>query len=349
MPEQPVRARLVDVAERAGVSKATVSKLLNGRQDLSVRPETRQRVLEAAEALGYRPHSGARALAGASTHVLALLVPALGNPTYVTIARGAYQRARQLGYLSLLAEDFDGQEADESFNDLVQEGRVDGLLIASARPGHPLLDTLSRSPVPHVFLNRAVPGSGRSVTMDVARSSVTALDHLHGLGHRAVGHIAGPPGITPSEVRKEAFLRHAEALGLDAAPVASGEFTEDGGGFAARELLRPTDGGERPPVTALYTSSLAQAIGAMAAIRQLGLRIPEDVSVVGNDDLPVAAHLHPPLTTVAMPLYELGTAAVDALVATIEGAPVGDVVVPTEPRLMLRGSTTRPAGPGETP
>lgn len=346
MPEQPVRARLVDVAHAAGVSKATVSKVLNGRQDLSVRPETRRRVHEAAEALGYRPHSGARALAGASTHALALLVPALGNPTYVTIARGAYQRARELGYLSLLAEDFDGQEADESFNDLVQEGRVDGLLIASARPGHPLLDALNRSAVPHVFLNRSVEGSGRNVTMDVARSSVTALDHLHGLGHRTVGHIAGPSGITPSEVRKEAFLRHAGTLGLDAAPVASGDFTEDGGGSAARELL---SGGGHPPVTALYTSSLAQAIGAMAAIRDLGLRIPEDVSVVGNDDLPVAAHLHPPLTTVAMPLYELGTAAVDALVATIEGRPVGDVLVPTEPQLVLRGSTARPADPGGTP
>jgi DNA-binding LacI/PurR family transcriptional regulator len=344
--EQPVRARLVDVANAAGVSKATVSKVLNGRQDLSVRPETRKRVHEAAEALGYRPHSGARALAGASTHALALLVPALANPTYVTIARGAYQRARELGYLSLLAEDFDGQEADETFNDLVQEGRVDGLLIASARPGHPLLEALRRSPVPHVFLNRSVEGSGRNVTMDVARSSVTALDHLHGLGHQVVGHIAGPPGITPSEVRKEAFLRHAGALGLRAAPVAHGDFTEDGGGSAARELLR---GDGHPPVTAVYTSSLAQAIGAMAAIRDLGLRIPEDVSVIGNDDLPVAAHLHPPLTTVAMPLYELGTAAVDALVATIEGRPVGDVVVPTEPGLMLRHSTAGPAEPGGTP
>ncbi|MFF4209504.1 LacI family DNA-binding transcriptional regulator [Streptomyces sp. NPDC001796] len=341
MAQQTVRARLVDVAQAAGVSKATVSKVLNGRQDLSVRPETRRRVHEAAKALGYRPHSGARALAGASTHALALLVPALTNPTYVTIARGAYQRARELGYLSLLAEDFDGQEADESFNDLVQEGRVDGLLIASARPGHPLLDALRRSPVPHVFLNRSVDGSGRNVTMDVARSSVTALDHLYDLGHRAVGHIAGPPGIAPSDTRKQAFLRHAEELSV-AAPVASGDFTEDGGVSAALELLLPADGDPHPPVTALYTSSLAQAIGAMGAIRSLGLRIPEDISVVGNDDLPVAGHLHPPLTTVAMPLYELGTAAVDALVAAIQGTPPGDVVVPTEPHLVLRGSTARP-------
>lgn len=344
VPVQPVRAKLVDVAEAAGVSKATVSKVLNGR-DLSVREETRRRVHEAARTLGYRPHSGARALAGASTHALALLVPALANPTYVTIARGAYQRARELGYLSLLAEDFDGQEADESFSDLVQEGRVDGLLIASARPGHSLVDAVSRSSIPHVFLNRSVEGSGRNVTMDVARSSVTALDHLHSLGHRAIGHIAGPPGITPSDARKEAFLRHAEHLGLHAAPVASGDFTEDGGVSATLQLLGAAGDGP-PSVTALYTSSLAQAIGAMGAIRSLGLRIPEDVSVVGNDDLPVAGHLWPPLTTVAMPLYDLGTTAVDALVAAIRGTPMGDIVVPTEPRLVSRGSTT---APGATP
>ncbi|ADI04445.1 transcriptional regulator, LacI family protein [Streptomyces bingchenggensis BCW-1] len=345
VPVQPVRAKLVDVAQAAGVSKATVSKVLNGR-DLSVREETRQRVHEAARTLGYRPHSGARALAGASTHALALLVPALANPTYVTIARGAYQRARELGYLSLLAEDFDGQEADESFSELVQEGRVDGLLIASARPGHSLVDTVSRSSIPHVFLNRSVEGSGRNVTMDVARSSVTALDHLHSLGHRAIGHIAGPPGITPSDARKEAFLRHAGQLGLHAALVASGDFTEDGGVSATLQLLGAAKGGGPPPVTALYTSSLAQAIGAMGAIRSLGLRIPEDVSVVGNDDLPVAGHLCPPLTTVAMPLYDLGTTAVDALVAAIRGTPMGDIVVPTEPRLVSRGSTT---APGATP
>ncbi|MER7186925.1 LacI family DNA-binding transcriptional regulator [Streptomyces hyaluromycini] len=347
MPDQPVRARLVDVAREAGVSKATVSKVLNGRQDLSVRPETRARIHEVAEALGYRPHSGARALAGASTHALALLVPSLGNPTYVTISRGAYQRARELGYLSLLAEDFDGQEADETFNDLVKEGRVDGLLIASARPGHPLLETLRRSPVPHVFLNRAVEGSGRNVTMDVARSSVTALDHLHELGHRVVGHIAGPAGITPSEERKQAFLDRAGELGLLAVPVASGDFTEEGGAVAARALLAPTDA--RPRVTALYTSSLAQAIGALHAIGELGLRVPQDVSLVGNDDLPVAGYLTPPLTTVAMPLYDLGTAAVDALVAEIEGKSPGDVVVPTEPRLVRRGSTAPPADPGGRP
>ncbi|MFK4106027.1 LacI family DNA-binding transcriptional regulator [Streptomyces sp. NPDC019531] len=341
---QPVRARLVDVAHAAGVSKATVSKVLNGR-DLSVREETRQRVHEVAQALGYRPHAGARALAGSRTHALALLVPALANPTYVTIARGAYQRARELGYLSLLAEDFDGQQADDSFNDLVQDGRVDGLLMASARPGHPLVDTLRSSSVPHVFLNRPVEGSGRNVTMDVARSSVTALDHLHGLGHRAIGHIAGPAGIAPSDARKDAFLRHADELGLQAAPVASGDFTEEGGVCAALELLGGTPGAP-PPVTALYTSSLAQAIGAMGAIRSLGLRIPEDVSVIGNDDLPIAGHLWPPLTTVAMPLYELGTAAVDALVAAVQGAPTGDIVVPTEPRLVARGSTS---APGATP
>ncbi|MGH1553525.1 LacI family DNA-binding transcriptional regulator [Streptomyces sp. L7] len=246
---------------------------------------------------------------------------------------------------SLLAEDFDGQEADDTFNDLVKEGRVDGLLIASARPNHSLLETLSRNPVPHVFLNRAVKGSGRNVTMDVARSSVTALDHLHGLGHRVIGHIAGPSGITPSEDRRDAFLRHSAALGLASA---TGRLRRlhRGGRRGVRPRTPHPRRGPAPGHRALYTSSLAQAIGAMRAIHERGLRIPEDISLVGNDDLPVAGYLTPPLTTVAMPLHELGTAAVDALVAEIRGESPGDVVVPTEPRLVLRGSTAGPRADG---
>jgi LacI family transcriptional regulator len=265
----------------------------------------------------------ARALAGASTHALALLVPALANPTFATVARGAYTRARELGSRSLLAEDFDGQEADEALSDLARDGRVDGLLIASARPGHPLVEALRRSSIPHVFLNRAVEGSGRNVTMDVARASVTALNHLHGLGHRAIGHVAGPHGIVPSQVREQAFLRRAEELGLSATPGRPRGLHRGGrrgcGAGAAAAGGGDTKGGDPSlPVIALYTSSLAQAIGAMRAVHTLGLRIPGDISLVGNDDLPVAADLSPPLTTVAMPLYELGTAVMDELVAVIQ-------------------------------
>jgi LacI family transcriptional regulator len=340
IPTQGTRARLADVAREAGVSKATVSKILNGNADLSVRPATRERILEAVTRLGYRPHVGARALAGATAGALALLVPALTNPTYVTIARGAHQRARELGYFSLLSEDFGDQEADSSFNELVEAGRVDGLLIASARPGHRLVSALAgvAIPIPHVFLNRAVADSGRNVVMDVSQSSVMALDHLHELGHRAVAHVAGPKGINPSDVREQAFRRHAASLGMSVR-VARGEFSESGGHGGATRLLR--DRG----VTAIYASSLAQSIGVLRAVQDHGLRVPEDISVVGNDDFPVAEFLSPPLTTIAMPLWELGACGVDALVAQLGGEPPRDIVVPTQPQLTRRASTAPPGGP----
>ncbi len=163
------RARLEDVARAAGVSKSTVSRVLSDDATLSVRAETRERVRALAQELGYRPHPVARALATPATGALALLVPALSNPAYVEIIRGAYRRARERGYVLLCAEDFEDQEADEAFTELVDGGRVDGLLIASARPENRLLAALERHRVPHVFVNRSVPGARANVTLDVER------------------------------------------------------------------------------------------------------------------------------------------------------------------------------------
>ena len=151
------RVRLVDVAAACGVTKSVVSRVLNNDPTLNVRPETRQRILAAAQRLGYRAHAGARALAGSRARALALLIPDLSNPVYSRIIRGAYRRAREHGYVMLLAEDTAEDEADESFADLVEEGRVDGLLIASARPAHRLLSSARLARLPHVFVNREIP------------------------------------------------------------------------------------------------------------------------------------------------------------------------------------------------
>ena len=219
MPDSPAaqprvpRARLEDVARAAGVSKSTVSRVLSGDATLSVRDETRERVRALAQELGYRPHPVARALATPATGALALLVPTLSNPAYVEILRGAYRRARERGYVLLCAEDFEDQEADEAFTELVDGGRVDGLLIASARPENRLLDALERHWVPHVFVNRSVPGARANVTLDVARASRVAYEHLAALGHTAIGHVAGPRGVQSARGREEAFLLAAAEHG----------------------------------------------------------------------------------------------------------------------------------------
>jgi LacI family transcriptional regulator len=324
------------VAKQAGVSKAAASKVLNGNPDFSARPETRLRIIEAAQALGYRPHVAARALATSHARTVALLVPKLTNMTYVTIARGAFERARERDYVSVMSEDFDEHSAMAAFRDLVDVGRVDGLIVASARPDHTLVGALAESAIPHVFLNRAVPGSGRNVVMDVAKSSRLALRHLADLGHRVVAHVAGPRGIAPSDERARAFVESASEFGLRVCQVEHVEFTEAGGAEGAARIVKTGQ------ATGVYASSLAQAIGFLHGAQEAGVRIPEDISVIGNDDFPIAAFLSPPLTTVAMPLRELGRHGADAIIDQLEGKVPGDTVIPTEPQLIVRASTGPP-------
>ncbi|WP_210435134.1 LacI family DNA-binding transcriptional regulator [Saccharopolyspora sp. ASAGF58] len=329
--------RLIDVATASGVTKSVASRVLNNDPTLNVRPETHQRVWDTAAKLGYRPHAGARALAGAEARALALLIPDLTNPVYSRIIRGAYRQARRHGYVVLLAEDTTDDQAGKSFTELVETGRVDGLLIASARPHHPLIGSLAR--VPHVFVNREVPGSGRNVGMDLAAASATAVRHLHQLGHHVIGMVSGPVDLEPARARYAGFVDQMRALGLDPGLVERGEFSEAGGADAAARLLRA-----HPGITALYTSTLSQAVGAMHAVRTAGRRMPEDLSIIAYDDLPLADYLAPPLTTIGMPLQALGAAAVDAVLDQLAGRPTADRTIDTQPVVIERASTMPHAG-----
>jgi DNA-binding LacI/PurR family transcriptional regulator len=327
------RTRLEEVAERAGVSKSIASRVLNGDPTVSVREDTRQRVLAAARDLAYRPHSLARALASAKMGALALFVPAFDNPAYTAMIRGAYARARERGYVLLAAEDFDGQSADEAFTELVEAGRLDGLMIASELPAPTLLAALERHWVPHVFVNRAIPGAVSNVVMDVARASELAVDHLHHLGHTRIGHVAGPAAVESALRREEAFLAAAAARGLEPVVVRA-PFSEPGGDEGTRRLLA-----DHPDLTALYLSSFGQATGALHAAAELGRRVPDDLSMLAFEDVPSSAYTVPPLSTIAMPMRQLGEKAVDVLLDLIGGAPPAMHELPTEPRVVVRGST----------
>jgi DNA-binding LacI/PurR family transcriptional regulator len=331
------RVRLVDVATASGVTKSVASRVLNADPTLNVRPKTRDRVLAAARELGYQPHAGARALAGAESRALALLIPDLTNPVYSRIIRGAYEQAHRHGYVLLLAEDTANQQADESFTELVETGRVDGLLIASARPAHPLIGSPRLARVPHVFVNREVPGSGRNVGMDLPAASATAVRYLHDLGHRTIGMVSGPSELEPARARTAGYVAEMTSLGLDPNAVAHGAFSEQGGAEAATELLN-----SNPSLTAIYASTLGQAVGVLHAARAHGRRIPGDLSVIAYDDLPLADYLAPPLTTIAMPLLELGAAAVTAVLAQLGGQPPRDIRVNTVPTVIERGSSWPP-------
>lgn len=335
---QANRARLADVAEAAGVSKSIASRVLNGDGRVSVREETRQRILDAAERLAYRAHVAARLLRHARAGVVGLLTPDLTNPVIGRIVRAAVGRARALDHALLLYEDTDGAEAAATVGELCAGGRIDGLIVVSARPGHPLLEQLAESNLPHVFVNRAVPGSSRNVTMADERASAVVVDHLAGLGHRRLGHVAGPASLDPARRRIDGFLARAAELGLEAL-VAEGDFSPAGGRAATAALLDRPD-----PPTALYASSITQAPAVLRAAHERGMRVPSDLSVCTYDESPLAAQLVPALTTVAMPLDALAVAAVDALAEQLAGGPPRDVTVPDEPSLIVRESTG-PPGP----
>lgn len=324
------RARLIDVAREAGVSKATASRVLNADPNFSSRSETRASVLAAAAALGYVPHSGARALAGVPTRALLMLSPSMDNPSNATIARGANARAMERGYLTLLTEDLGEAGLTDRALSLAHGGKVDGIIVGSAPGQDDLVERLAASTIRHVFVNRAVSGSTRNVVYDFAASSRVAAQALQEHGHRRIGHIAGPPGITPSDVRAGTIRQLAEHGEVDLVTVSS-DFTEEGGFRAMSELVKHG-------VTGVFATSLAQGIGALRWAGSHGLRVPDELSIIANDDMPVAAYTTPPLTTVRTPLYEMGAAAADTLIAQVEDDIVQNVTIDDRPQLVFRAT-----------
>lgn len=328
-------ARLVDVARAAGVHVSTASRVVNGTGELTIRPETRQRILRAAERLRYRPNAIARGLKTASAGSIGLLIPSLRNPVLSAITRGAFDRAWERGFVVLLAEDRDDSNALNAYERLVGEGRIDGILIASARPGSPLMERFSTDDVPCVFVNRRLPGSSRNVSMREEDAGRIAAEHLIELGHRRLAHVSGPKDLDTASRRCAGFRQAAEDAGLKVR-VEAAPFDEKGGFDAITKLLK-----SRPP-TGVFVSNINQAVGATAGVRARKLSIPGELSMIGYDDDPMAEYLEAPLTTVAMPLHELGMAAVDSLIDQIEGDQPADLVVETEPRLVIRASTAPP-------
>jgi DNA-binding LacI/PurR family transcriptional regulator len=337
------RCTLADVAAAARTSSPIASRILNKDPSLSVGLSLRRRVEAAARDLGYRPHAAARALRSSSTGALGFLVPTLSNPVFHEIVRGATACAIRHDFVVLLLEDPSGDGTRTEFAELVSAGRIDGLIIASARASSlvGLQEELGGRHIPHVFLNRGVAGSERNVVLDDDRGIGMAVDHLVGLGHRRMAHIDGPLDIDPAARRIAAFRRHAARHPVDAAYTYSGEFLVEGGAEAARDLLM-----EHPEVTGLIVSGPSQAAGILTVAMSLGRRVPEDLSIVSYTDAPLAHVVTPPLTVVDMPLRAMGAAGVEALVAQLPGdTPPGDRVVDGEVRLVVRGSTApAPAG-----
>ncbi len=324
------RAKISDVARLAGVSTATVSRALS--QPALLTAETRAAVEQAIHATGYRPNQAARNLRHRRAGGIVALVPNLANPFFSEILSGIAEVLRPAGY-NLLVADTAGDGA-ALVRDHAEPSRADGLIVLDG--ALPLSAFDGRVPV--VEACEWVPGlAAPRVKIDNRAAAALAVAHLVGLGHRRIGHIAGPPGNVLTEARRAGTADALATHGLTLAPGAlyPGDFGFDSGRAAARIWLAQPRA-TRP--TALFLQSDAMACGFLGEVLHHGLKVPEHVSLVGFDDIELVAHITPPLTTIRQPRVEIGRTAARRLLARLAGeADSGDTILPVE--LVVRGST----------
>jgi LacI family transcriptional regulator len=325
-------ATIADVAEKAGVSTATVSRVLAGVG--RARPETQARVLEAARELDYRPSEVARSLKRRSTQTLGLIITDIENPYFPELVRAVEDAARAAGFSVLLCNAADDPEREASYLDLLVDRRVDGLIIAASSLGVRQGEWLTAPPIPVVLVNTAAPDADLPTIMsDNEGGGRVATEHLLALGHRRFGYLMPPPRNVDAPARLAGVRRALDAAGVsrDVLTVAPGEALVGGGEAAAYDLLD-----RAPETTAIVAYNDLMAIGALRALRRRGRRVPADTSVVGFDDVPVAAYVDPPLTTISQRTEEMGRWAVTRLIGE-NGTGPPSVRLPVD--LQVREST----------
>ncbi len=338
MPDPPVTLR--DVAVRAGVHPATVSRALNPETRILVSEDTARRVLDAAAELGYSPNPVARSLRTRRSHTVGVLIPDLNNPLFPPIVRGLEDRLAVDGYVALIGNTDSDDQRERMVFDQMRARHVDGLVLATARLRHPLLAEASRADLPVVLINRlAQDYSFPSVSVDNERGVRMAVGHLASLGHRRIAHIAGPQEMSTGLSRYRGFVTAMESGGL---PVDSDQvvfaksFTVEEGLRCSRLLLERGTG-----CTAIAAGNDMLAVGCYAALDEAGLSCPEDISVVGFNDMPFIDRLRPPLTTIRFPHYQVGTEAAQLLLERIAEHAGPVKILYLAPELVVRGSTAR--------
>jgi LacI family transcriptional regulator len=349
VPTQRSRLRagvtLVDVARAAGVDQSTVSRVLRSDPRANVTEATRRRIRDAANRLGYVPNATARSLAMRRTSTIGLLVPNAMSLVFADVIRGANDAALELGYVLVIADASELGRASDAVRKLVLEGRVDGLLIASGTITDEITDDLLESFANCVVLNRRIGSRVASVIEDDELGMYLGTLELIENGHKDIACLAGPEDIDTSRRRLAGFRRAMREAGLTArrACIVHAPFDEAGGYAGMSQLLELQ---VRP--TAVASASLAAAIGGMAAARAVGIRIPDELSLTAFHDAPIANYLSPPLTTVAMPLTELGRQAVHMLHRRLrnERGPLHLKVKDPSPSLVRRGSVVAHASSG---
>lgn len=309
-----------DVARAAGVSRTTVSMVLNGSNAVILSDETRERVKRAAAELGYRVNSAGRMLASGATKTIALIVT---NPDLLLIdgfipptLHAISREAAAHGY-NVLIEGLPPEGDERGYLDLVQARRIDGMIVLNPRSNDPQLAALIEQKFPVVLLGASNAPGAISLGIDDQQAIRDAVTHLAGLGHRAIGHVALSATGTYATDHRIKVLKDtlaSQGLMLEDRAIAHADFDAESGRVATHRLLDT-----RPGLTAIIAGNDTIALGVMRAARERGLALPRDLSIIGYDDLPFAAFLEPPLTTIRTQPVEQGTLATRRLIGLIKG------------------------------
>lgn len=327
---------LKDVAREASVSASTVSRVLNGSP--LVNAETRERVQRAMDALEYRPSRVARRLRGdsAQASLIGLIVPDIQNPFFAEVARGVERVAQANGYMVFVGNSDEHEPTERRYLELMRAERVDGIILPASSDNASTVAKLARAKLPVVCVDRRLPGAKLdTVIADNVEGAYEAVRHLLAVGHRRIGFIGGRRQLSTTQERQQGYRRALadEGIAVDETLVRAGDSREAGGREMARELLALP----HPPTAVLVGNNL-MTLGALEAIHALGLRIPDDVAIVGYDDMPWSLAFNPPLTAVRQPGQELGRLAAELLLARIAEPSRSTTLVTLHPELVVRQS-----------
>ncbi|HAL61047.1 MAG TPA: LacI family transcriptional regulator [Chloroflexi bacterium] len=334
---------LKEVARLAGVSRSTVSRVINNHPH--VRPQTRERVWQAIRKSGYQPHAVARSLVTNRTEIIGMVIPEavttlFTDPFFPILLRGATNACNAHRYqlmLSLFAPSADQQER---YQNLLGNGYLDGVIVASASLDDSLISNLLHDRVLFVSVGRHPNRQVHFVDVDNLGGARMAVEHLIHLGHRRIATITGRPDMAAGQDRLEGYRQAMQAHGIPVEErlVVEGDFTENSGMVGMQRLLSASP-------SAVFVASDMMAIGALKALRQAGWQVPQDIALVSFDDIPIASAIEPALTTVRQPIERMGSIAVEVLLSLVESspeeeAPVHRIVLPTE--LVVRASCGSP-------
>src|ERR1700680_3725226 len=334
---RPMPVTLKELAARALVHPSTISRVANNDPSLRIAPATRSRIEALLRETEYGPNGGGRGLQLRQPPVLGVVIPDITNPFFGALFRGIEDGASPRGYNVLLCNTDGSPERQRSHLQSLAARRVDGVILASTFLKDPAVRWLRHQRTPYVLVNRY---SDEALDPFVGSDDVTgarlATQHLLSLGHVRIAHLAGQTTISTGVQRRRGYQMALAGAGVPFDPelLVDAGFTEDGGDRATEGLLAL----KKPP-TAVFAVTDMTAVGAYAAARRLGLRVPEDLAIAGYNDIPLAARLIPGLTTVHVPIHELGTVAARMLLEQIETGVLAPKQVVFAPQLVVRGST----------